>query len=538
MSSSGLFFVIILVITFFRSFDDMHKFQQNSYRVKRYFRWKNDALSRWIKPHEILYLIGMSLIFLVPSLISQVVGLFLVLVDFYFFNLIKSAQMSKKPLAFTARVKRLTVTDTLIIYIGFSFLGAAAHFAIGDLGYGLIALVYLFSFVPVLLANLINLPIEKAINHYYYKDAERELAKNPNLVVIGITGSYGKTSTKNVLTQMLSKDFNVLATPESFNTKMGLTRTIREQLRPTHQVFIAEMGAKEVGDIKELCDFVHPSMGVITSIGPQHLETFKSLENVIHTKGELFASLPEGGVAFRNLDDENIAKLPFREDIETLTYAVKDDSHSEKSQARYLIEDISLSHHGSSFTLKDNQTHKRVRLSTKLLGRHNLSNILAGISIALKLGVPMERLNTLTSEVKPVPHRLSTRVVADTYTVIDDAFNSNPVGSKMALEVLQAFEGKRKIIITPGMVELGSEQDQLNEKLGEYIAQACDYVILVGVAQTQPIQKGLNNKHYPEAQIYLAKDLNDAFAALGRYVAKGDVVLIENDLPDTFNESI
>lgn len=463
------------------------------------------------------------------SLIFHVIGVVLLLLNLYFYNLIYKAYPAKKKLVFTPRVKRMLATTGLIFVIFFILWINLPRTVYSIFGF----FVYPLSFIWLILANYINKPIEHLVNQYYYKDALQLLAKNPNLIVIGITGSYGKTSTKNVLYTMLSKNFNVLMTPESFNTKMGLTRTIREHLRPTHQILIAEMGAKEVGDIKELCTFVKPKFGVITSIGPQHLDTFKSFENIISTKGELFRYLEPNGTAFVNIDDENVKNILLRDDVKAVKYGLLEEN---QLTADYTIESISVGNNGSSFTLVQNSSGKKVRLNTKLLGKHNLSNVLAGASIALTLGVSMDRLGTMTADLKPVDHRLSIRRVNDQYTVLDDAFNSNPVGSKMALEVLKQFEGNKKIIITPGMIELGDQSYSLNKTLGENIADACDYVILVGKNQTKPIWDGLSHKMYPEDRIYVASSIKDGFRKLSEIVGFNDVVLIENDLPDTFNE--
>ena len=202
----------------------------------------------------------------------------------------------------------------------------------------------------------------------------------------------------------------------------------------------------------------------------------------------------------------------------------------------YYIEATTVGSNGSSFTLVQRKTGKKIRLSTKLLGKHNLANVLAGLSIAISLGVSFERLGAMTADLKSVAHRLSTRRVNDQYTILDDAFNSNPVGSKMALEVLKNFDGNKKIIMTPGMIELGDQAYALNKRFGEAIADTCDFVILVGKKQTEPIQDGLAEKGYPTNKLYIASNLNDGFRKINEIVALGDVVLIENDLPDTFNE--
>jgi len=530
ISLLGLFLIILL--TWIKNYSDVHKFQLYGYYMSQYLNSIFTNKKKFIKPYELIYFLGILLTFLTETFILRALGIVLLLLHLYFYILIYRAYPAKKKCVYTPRVKRMLITSLLLLLIGSAALSMAPIYAMAVWG----MFIYPFSFLLIYLANTLNQPIEKAVNNYYYNDARKLLKNNPNLIVIGITGSYGKTSTKNVLNAMLSKDFNVLMTPESYNTMGGLARTIRGQLKPTHQIFIAEMGAKTVGEIKELCEFVHPKYGVITSIGPQHLDTFKSLENIISTKGELFDYLEKDGTAFINLDDDHVKSIKLRNDVNSVSYSVNDNGTHLHISPDYFIEAISVGSGGSSFTLVQKKSGKKIRLSTKLLGKHNLSNVLAGIAVALSLGVPFDRLGAMTADLEPVTHRLSTRRVNDQYTVLDDAFNSNPVGSKMALEVLKNFEGNKKIIITPGMIELGDQAYELNKRFGEAISETCDFVILVGKKQTAPIQDGLTSKHFPEQRLYIAGDIKDAFRKLSEIVALNDVVLIENDLPDTFNE--
>jgi len=520
---------LVIIVTWMRTFSDVHKFQQYGYYTNQYLDAVNKSKSKLIKPYDFFYFLGILLTFLPDSIWIKALGLILLVCHLYFYRLIVRAYPAKKKCVYTPRVKRMLVSTALILIIVSTITYFKPSWSRTLFG----ILIYPLSFFVLYLSNFINKPIENAVNQYYYRDALNILGKNPNLIVIGVTGSYGKTSTKNVLYTMLSKDFNVLMTPESFNTKMGLTRTIREHLKPTHQILIAEMGAKEVGDIKELCEFVHPTYGVITSIGPAHLDTFKTFENIVSTKGELFKYLKDNGTAFVNVDDANIRGIILREDVSAIKYSVND---APELSPDYYIEATTVGSNGSSFTLVQKKTGKKIRLSTKLLGKHNLANVLAGLSIAISLGVSFERLGAMTADLKPVAHRLSTRRVNEQYTVLDDAFNSNPVGSKMALEVLKNFEGNKKIIMTPGMIELGDQAYALNKRFGELIADSCDFVILVGKKQTEPIQDGLTEKGYPSSKLYIAANLNDGFRKINEIVALGDVVLIENDLPDTFNE--
>ena len=200
-------------------------------------------------------------------------------------------------------MRRLLVTHGLLLAAVIAAVAGTGLYRLGVAGLFLWAALTPF---VTLLAWLINQPMENAVTSRYIRDARRRLEERPDLMVIGITGSYGKTSTKNFLHALLSARYNVLMTPESFNTTLGVVRTVRERLQPSHQVLLAEMGAKNPGDIREICDLVHPGYGVITAIGEQHLETFQTVENIIATKFELADAVPAGGAVFLNADNAYI----------------------------------------------------------------------------------------------------------------------------------------------------------------------------------------------------------------------------------------
>ncbi len=543
-----VYLLFIISYSLYKNLNDLHMFQLNSYMPIRYFRWYKSKPSYVLKDHDMMMIIGIiifmfsnSTSYLALNIFIMLIGLLITFISIYMYKFRLSYYQTKKKLVYTSRVKRLLVSIGIIyglILIAslvnmdliFNSLSASIAAVLGLL------IINIYSFIVMILAYYINQPIENNIKSNLVTESKDLLKSNENLITIGITGSYGKTSVKNILYHLLSKKYHVLMTPESYNTTWGNVRTIREKLKPTHQVYISEMGAREIGDIKEICQIVEPMYSVITSIGPQHLETFKSLENVINTKGELFKYTRKGGTCFVNLSDENIASLPREDDKNYIEF-----SSNDKKEGKYTYSDIKNTKKGTSFKLHindagDSSKNKTYDLNTRLLGKHNIDNLLSCISIALELGINPDHLNMLLYDIKPIEHRLSIRESSLGYTIIDDAFNSNPVGSKSALEVLKNMEGNKKIIITPGMVELGDKQDELNRKFGTYIANACDYVVLVGKRQTQPIQDGLKDKNYPDNQIYIAKSLHDGFDKINSIIAKGDVLLIENDLPDTFNE--
>lgn len=512
-----LYILAVAAMLFYRCDFYMHMFQLNSYREERFFKWLKQG--NLFKPADVLSSIGILIFFFG----FKFLGIAITLIGFMLTHLIYRHRAIKKKLVYTKRVKRMFGSLTLI-----TLLLLIPIILMKNIWTILLLLILnTFSYVLVVLSNIVNRPIEKAYNNYYINDAKRMIKENRNLIVIGITGSYGKTSAKNILYTLLSKQYNVLMTPHSYNTTMGVVRTIRENLKPTHQIFIAEMGAKQLGDIKEICDIVTPDIGIITSIGPQHLETFKSIENVIKTKGELFHGVKAGGKIIELIDDENVQKVERRNDVDYITVSLKND-------ALYKASDIQITNKGTSFNYKhhDNSTE----MVMKLLGEHNLSNVMLSMACASQLNVKDQPLSTQLKQVKPIEHRLSIKKSGLGYTIIDDAFNSNPKGSKYALDVLKAFDGNKKAIITPGMIELGDLQYDLNKKFGEYISEACNLVILVGNKQTQPIQDGLKAMNYPTEKLFVANDLKEGFDYINRMLSEGDCLLIENDLPDTFNE--
>ena len=314
-------------------------------------------------------------------------------------------------------------------------------------------------------------------------------------------------------------------TPGSFNTTMGVVRTIREYLKPTHEVFICEMGAKQIGDIKEICDLVHPKYGILTSVAEQHLDTFKNIENVRKTKFELIDSLPQDGCAFLNADYEIIKNTNHGKTAEYY-------STTDKTANYYVdMQELAYSQDGTDFSVIVNGN--TIKMRTPLLGDYNISNILACVACACKLGLTTEQIAFGVHKLRPVEHRMEIKRNAAGVVIIDDAFNSNPKGAKMALETLAGFPGQR-FVITPGIIELGDKQYFYNEQLGEQIADSVDFAVLVGAKQTAPIYDGLIKKSFPTDKIYVAQNLNDAATWAFSRTNPGDVVLFENDLPDLF----
>lgn len=510
---------IIGIFAWFFAFRyNLHMFQLNGYKNGEHL----NRIKKKLRPQWTLFATGIAgILKLVMGIVAfDVLLIILFLLVIFVYNAYRK-QNTKKKLVYTARVKRLFATNVIVSLI---CLGICAAFYITRIT-GVMGILVGLQIIMVVIANIINRPIEKAVTNYYINDAKKMLKASPDLKIIGVTGSYGKTSVKFYLQALLQEKYNVLVTPESFNTPMGVVRTIRESLKSTHEIFICEMGARHVGDIKEICDIVHPHMGVITSVGPQHLETFFNMDNIKNTKFELADALPEGGMLFLNGDNEFIQE-------KAVDYKNKVFYYSEKAGEGYKASDIRLSELGTEFRVTAPNGESEV-FQMKLIGAHNVINVVGAIAVANKLGIALSDLKIPVRRIQPVEHRMQIREHG-LVTIIDDAYNSNPVGSKAAVETLKMFEGTR-IMITPGMVELGDKEEEYNYKFGTYAADCCDYILLVGKKKTEPILNGVLSKNYPKDKVLSFDKLEEALSyAYAIQSEKHKYILLENDLPDNY----
>jgi len=394
------------------------------------------------------------------------------------------------------------------------------------------------AFVGLLTPTIVGLaaravaPLERIIARRFLADATRRMGAYRGRV-LGITGSYGKTSTKYVVADLLAARYRVLKTPAGVNTTMGITRVIREELKEDHEVFVVEMSAYGPGEIREVCDVVHPSLGILTAVGVQHLERFGTPERIAEAKYELIAALPAGAPAVVNADDPVCLRLAERARAEgkrVVLYGMGEDVADLAVRGT----EVAVGARGSRFRVvtADGQAEA---FETRLLGRWNLSNVLAGIAAALEWGVPLPAMKPAVAALVPAPRRLEIHEEGGVIRILDVA-NANPRGAEMALEVLAQFAGGSRILITPGLVEVGAIEAEENRRFGEKAASVCDYVILVGPDQTRPIRQGLVARGFPADKVLTARQANEVTDLLAGIVRPGDILLYENRLPDTYLE--
>ncbi len=327
-------------------------------------------------------------------------------------------------------------------------------------------------------------PFDIILKNLLVLQARRKINKAQNLIVIGITGSYGKTTTKDVLAHILMSTYRLLKTEGNYNTLLGIAKTINQNLKLDHKLFIVEMAAYQSGDIKAIAELIKPKVGIITAIGPMHLERFKTRENILKTKMELIEFLPENGIGF--LPEE------LKPQINNFQIKAKVAFFNSKEELFFKIANF--------FDISTDDVLGRIKTTP------------------------------------PTPHRQQVFKTSANVTIIDDTYNSNPAGFLSALELLKNTESERRILVTPGMIELGVEQFELNKNVAKLAAQIADYIIIVGETNRKSLEEGLREELGPdfESKVFWVKDLDTAKLKLSELAIANSAVLLENDLPDHY----
>ncbi len=515
--------------------------QLGGYKGKKYFKWLASPETPYLSRLMLLCLLGLLFFCLLSTCftflgtdIASHVGF----LSYLFFSVLyittEKKMGNKVRLKYTRRVIRLFVVYFFVVALFTFGIVVLVNFIafkvqdeiVGVMRYSVICATPLL--VPYLLyfASLIVAPFELMVKKYYVKKATLKL-KRSQVLKIGISGSFGKTTVKEILKSILSQKYRVLATPESYNTPLGIALTVNN-LDSTHDIFIAEMGARNKGDIKEVAQMVNPMYGILTGVNSQHLESFGSIENIKDTKYELFENLTDGGEGFFCSDNKYAMELAER--FRGEKYFAGTGGYEDNL---VWATDIVTDWHGTSFNLCI-KGEEPVRCATVLLGKHSIRNICLAAAVAYKIGMSAKEIAFGIIRIQSVGHRLEIMPNNKGIVIIDDSYNANIDGAEAAMEVLDMFEG-RKIVVTPGLVELGKEEGVLNVEYGKMLAKHADVVIIVGRHNAEMILSGLIDGGMKKEDIRFAKNLNRGNEELNKMAKSGDVVLFENDLPDNYN---
>jgi len=391
-----------------------------------------------------------------------------------------------KKLVFTNRVKRFFLFLLLgVVFQDFLCLAYAKCQVFGVI-------------LPLFTAILISFLFEKILFNGYKNSAKRRLETQKNLKIVAITASYGKTSIKNFLYQILSKKYNCYKTPRSVNTIGGIIKDINENLPQNLDFYIVEAGARLKGDIDEIAKLINHHFAIVGVIGEQHLEYFKTLENIRNTKMEI-------------LNSNRLKKA----------YVHKSANVKPNNRVEIFGDEIikiKSTLDGISFEVKLND--KIEKFETSLLGNFNTINILASLHIAKEF-MSIDELKKAVKELKGVKHRLQ-KIEAGGKLIIDDSFNGNLEGMISSYELASSYKG-RKVIITPGIVE---SSDEANIKLAKKIDKIFDLVILTGKTNTKTLSKYIKN-----SEKIVLKDKSKIEKILQEQTYSGDLILFSNDTP-------
>jgi UDP-N-acetylmuramoyl-tripeptide--D-alanyl-D-alanine ligase len=394
----------------------------------------------------------------------------------------------------------------------------------------LIAAAVLFAFMPLVLiaANLALAPYERAVQRGYEAEAVARVAE-VHPFIVGITGSYGKSSTKAMLAHILQFDGPTLAASGSINTLMGITRHIREELVFGHRYMVVEMGAFKTGSIRRLCQLTPPSAGLVTAVGDMHLERFGSLEEIVRAKSELAEAVPPGGWLVANADSKGALQIAKgATHCRVLLYG---ETSTEDLATR--LENISFSKQGTSFTLRTRE--RTYECFTPLLGRPIILNLAGAFTLANALGVDPEIAIAAMRTLKPVSNRLEV-VEERGVTWIRDAYNSNQIGFRAALEVVAAIPAARRFLATPGVIELGPTQFDVNRALSREASLVCDNTLIVADTNREAFVAG-HREEGREARLVPVTNRTEAFRWLRETLKDGDAIILENDLPDLYERT-
>lgn len=431
-------------------------------------------------------------------------------------NFLRREIENKKKLFLSAKARVILLLSLIICVISILIL----TYTFGVIGFILGLILASQSYIFLIIATLVLKLPEQALRVWIKQKSISKLSSFKNLTVIGVTGSYGKTSVKEFLYAILKTQYQTLKTPESYNTVLGIAKVIDLELDDTYKYFICELAAYKRGEIRELAQMLKPKFGILTGINEQHLEMFGSIENTTLAKFELVEAIPENGFAVINGDNELVRENSQKYKKNFVTYGLSNFSFSAKS--------IKISEEGTNFDLiLDSKTYL---CKTKLIGKSQIENIVAASTMAFKLGMAPEAIVEAIKDISGVPHRLEFRK-RENMLVIDNAYNSNVTGFKEALHLLANFKDRPKVIVTPGIVDLGGKTLEIHKPLGKLAGDICDAVVLVGKSdRTQGLASGITNTK----KLHWINSINDLSNLLKALNLKNPVVLLENDLPDNY----
>lgn len=521
-------------------------YQIEEYMSPRYLRWILNNRNHLLPARPIgAWFIGIALGFLMGEAPDSALPIIIGIIAGLIASMPQPEGEIKKKFIRTQRVTRIIgtafIVSSLVLIVSNLLINSLPLPEIKIVHIALIStaglIVFLLAPLWLILGNILMIPVETYMRRRFLNQASQVL-DNIRPKIIGITGSYGKTTTKNFLHDIMSVRYRTYATPKSYNTLMGISLAINRDLTDDYSVeyFISEMGAYVEGEIERICKLTPPDISVVTEIGPQHLERFGTLENVKKAKYEIISNLEPDGVGVFNWDNSYIQEM-VAEGYPNTRLTVSRELTLEEAKAQnvtWLATDIQETLAGLSFTIINVQTNEQEQIMTAVVGEHNVTNLLLSTAVAYHEGIPLRDIAYRIRILQPAESRLVTQTTAEGITIINDAYSANPKGVVSALKVLGMYQTGKRLLITPGMIELGDLHEVENRKLGELATQYASDIILIGKDQTKPIFEGIQSSIFDMNNVQIKETLTEAVDWYQSHLTAGDTVLFLNDLPDTY----
>ncbi len=526
-----IFYILVMLIInyeiFIKSNKGLHILQESSYNLNNtYFKWfkKNTKGS-------FLHLDIVSLMMAVLALLLHnkwsigliIIATILVICDTEIIKYSRMIEPMHEKLRYT---KRMVLVIFLVMVIEvlplvYYLINPSTHFVMLLIEF--VILTFINVIIP--LVNYLIIPLVELDFIINANLISLKLKRLKNLKIIGITGSNGKSNVLNILNEILNKD---IVTSKINNKQYGLLYKSIKLLNKNTKYFAIELGATSLGEINKVCRVIKPNYGLMTNIGLNHLDTFKTQENILKSNFEIVDQL-NNGLMILNADDELEFSKAYNHNIKTIWYGINNN------KADVIAKNIKMDEKGTTFNVYVKSIKETYEFKTKIIGLYNIYNLLAVIALLFDLGIEIKDIQKGIAQLDQFKGYFN--IINNKESIyINDQSNANPDGVKAALDVLKIYKGI-KIVVTPGMVDLGKEEYFYNKEFGQYIAKVCDYVILVGDKQTKSIQDGLKLVNYDMHKVMITNDINEVKEIIENIKTdEKKIILWENKLSDIYSE--
>jgi len=514
------FYIIVMsawvAVALFDYCEFCYLWQLKEYRLDRF---RDFISTRQGKDFVKSYLIGGRMLFFVLVIFVWFLKIKIASPLFFVIIIVEAIRLAHKFFQGQIRYPKRTAKSAIIVTTALALEIFVLGFSTSAVGVLLIFALRFFVLTAIVLAMFLP---TKIIKSWFVLLATKKIKKNPTLKVIGITGSYGKTTVKNFLTQILCEKFKVIAAPKNINTEIGVARFILKNDFNGQEVFVVEMGAYNLGEIKMICGMVKPEIGILTAVNEQHLSLFGSIENIQKAKYELLLSLPKNGLAITNSDNKYCMEFLAKIKSQVITFG-----REEKNKPDYLLKNVEKNGDGGiSFSFET--AGLKYKIEAPVIGKHNALNICACIPVAKQLGMSVPEISKQVEKLKLPEGTLQIKKYGQS-VIIDDSYNANPQGFRSALETLKSFSDDfKKIVITRGMIELGEKSSELHVEIGKKISEVADELVIIANNNEKDLRSGAEGFKIKILDIYNTDDLLEY---VKKFRETKCAVLLENRLP-------